>query len=145
MRNRREDMINFVTRNRRKWMIRRQTKMACCQVAVVNRYRLVTCRAAGGECLSKDLVERQSRGNAVNPSCSIIETRWSSNRKERDGMAGKGCWRKRMLPCNGVDRATGIVEIPEPKGCRLSAGLLGREGLGSLESLGMLNDGSKGH
>ncbi len=107
-------MLNSVTGIRRKVDDTPVNQKVCRQVVVVNAYHLVTRCAAGGECLSKDFVERQSGGNVVNLSRSTLKG-WSPDREERDGAAGKGCWRKRMPPCNGGDRATGRWRYPGRK------------------------------
>ena len=49
--------------------------------------------------------------------------------RKGEGAAGRGCRKKRKPPCNRVDRATVMVEILNPKGCRLPTGVSSRENL----------------
>ena len=62
--------------------------------------------------------------NRVSPTRPVAARRRYPNRKEGDGGGGRGCRRKRRLRCNGGDRAA-TAGIPNPKGCRLPAGLSG--------------------
>ncbi len=105
MRNYGEGMINSVTSIRRKVDETPISQKVCRQKVVVSCYHLVTRCATGGECLSKDFDERPSGENVVNLSRSTAMW-WSLDREERNGVAGKGSWRKRMPPCNGRDKAT---------------------------------------
>jgi hypothetical protein len=107
-------MINSVTGIRRKVDETPVNQKVYRQVGALNCCLLVTRGAVGEECLSKDFVERQSGGNVVNLSHSTVR-RWSPDCEERDGAAGKRCWRKRMLPCNGGDRATATWGYPSRK------------------------------
>src|SRR4051812_13468967 len=62
--------------------------------------------------------------NRVSPTRPVAARRRYSDRKKGDGGGGRGCRKKRRLRCNGGDRAA-RAGIPNPKGCRLPAGLSG--------------------
>jgi hypothetical protein len=54
--------------------------------------------------------------------------------RKADGTAEEGCWRKRMLPCNGGDRDCVSLELKGArsslaKASRIPAGLVSRENL----------------
>jgi hypothetical protein len=99
-------------------------KMANRQVTTLVTRRLIARRAAGGEWLPKSIDKSQ-----------LVETwktqmapqrcyqQWYPNHEERECYVGRGCWIKRMPPCNEGDRATVEVEIPGLKGRLLPAGL----------------------
>lgn len=63
-------------------------------------------QAAGVEAGAKPFVSLQP--NIVNPT-SRLRVKAGASARNADGMAGRGCWRKRRPFCNGTDRSCNIT------------------------------------
>jgi hypothetical protein len=69
-----------------------------------------TDRMAAG--VMQGLNHRWLRGSdELNPSHRLHEA--GASARAADGAPGKGCWRKRMPPCNGADRSCNITPLRE--------------------------------
>ena len=65
-----------------------------------------TKQAAGVEAGAKPFVSWQP--NIANPT-SRLRVKAGASARNADGMAGRGCWRKRRPLCNGTDRSCNIT------------------------------------
>ena len=85
---------------------RLEPKRQCSQVLQPCTRSTRTKQAAGVEAGAASFMSSQP--NVVNPT-SCLPVKAGATARSAEGMAGRGCWRKRMPLCNGTDRSWNIT------------------------------------